>query len=129
MLYYSLVHSRIEYCIIAWDCAAKKYLTKLKIRVNNIIRSIMLSSSFSSMIALHKNLNILKLEDIYKLELTKIMHQINYDKMPKIFVDLLTNTTKIHRYDTRRTGSSNFFLPRINKTIAQNLLAFKGSVL
>ena len=37
------------------------------------------------------------------------------------------NTTKIHRYDTRRTRSSNFFLPRVNKTIAQNQLAFKGS--
>ena len=70
------------------------------------------------MTALYKNLNILKLEDIHKLEQAKFMHQIHHDKMPKIFVDIFTNTTTIHRYDTRRTKSSNFFLPRVNKTIA-----------
>ena len=57
------------------------------------------------------------------------MYRINYDKVPKIFVDLFTCTSKIHRYDTRNTRSSNFFLPRVTKTIAQNQLAFIGSVL
>ena len=104
-------------------------MAKLRVRLNNIIRAITFSKSFSSMTALYKNLNILKLEDIYKLELAKFMYQINYKKVPKIFVDLFTSTTKLHHYETRRTRSSNFFLPRVNKTIAQNQLAFKGSVL
>ena len=57
------------------------------------------------------------------------MYQINFNKVPKIFVNLFTNTTKIHHYGTRGTKSSNFFLPRVNKTIAQNQLAFRGSAL
>ena len=119
MIYHSLVYSRIQYSIIAWGCAAKKYMAKLRVRLNNIIRAITFSKSFSSMTALYKNLNILKLEDIYKLELAKFMYQINYKKVPTIFVDLFTSTTKLHHYETRRTRSSNFFLPRVNKTIAQ----------
>ena len=83
MIYYSLVYSRIQYSIIAWGCAAKKYVAKLRIRFNNIIRAITFSKSFSSTTALYKNLNILKLEDIYKLELAKFMYQINYKKVPK----------------------------------------------
>ena len=98
VLYYSLVYSTIQCCNIAWGCTAKKYLIKLKMRVNKIIRAITFSNSFTSVRALYKNLNILKLEDIYKLGLAKFMHQINYDKMPKIFVELFTNTTKIHGY-------------------------------
>ena len=58
MLYYSLVNCRIQCCTIAWGCAAKNYLAKLKSRVNNMIRAIAFRSWFSSLTD-YKKRNIL----------------------------------------------------------------------
>jgi len=44
--------------------------------MNNIIRTITLSSKYSHVTPYYKNLNILKLEDVYKLEFTKFMYRV-----------------------------------------------------
>ena len=68
MLYYSLIYSRIQYGIVLWGTAAKARLQEINARLNNIVRSITRSGKYAPATPLYKHLNILKLDDIYRLE-------------------------------------------------------------
>ena len=65
MLYHSLILSTIQYGILIWKIAAKIQLRELCVRMNNIIRTITLSSKYCKMTILYQKRNILKLADIY----------------------------------------------------------------
>ena len=81
MLYHSFAcSSRISYGIIAWGTAADKYLKEIKTKLNNIVRTITWKEKFSRVTQLYKNLKLLKLRDVYNLELAKFMHQIYNNK-------------------------------------------------
>jgi len=62
--------------------------------MNNIVRTLTWHKKFSHDIQLYKNLNFLKLNDIYRLELAKFMHQLYNNKLPKVFTNKLTKLEK-----------------------------------
>ena len=78
MLYYCVIYSRSQYGIVIWGKATKIYLKELSVRLNNIICSITFSKKYSYATNLYKNLNLLKLNDIHKLELAKFMYQLHH---------------------------------------------------
>ena len=59
--------------IPVWGNVAKVNLKELSVRLNNIIRIITFIGKYCFMTPLCKTLNLLKLNDIYKLELAKFM--------------------------------------------------------
>ena len=67
------------------------------------------------MTQLYKNLKLLKLRDIYNLELAKFMHQIYNNKTPFLFQNKFTKLEKIHSHQIRKPSSFDFFLPSRNK--------------
>ena len=60
---------RIQYGFVIWGNALKIHLKELTIRLKNIIPTITFCKKFKHMTNRYKNLNLLKLNDIYKLEL------------------------------------------------------------
>ena len=74
---------------------------------------------------MYKQLNILKISDIYHLELGKFMYQIYSDKLPAVFAQIFKKIKEIHSHNTRQTEKSTYFLPRVSKTIGQQLLTFQ----
>ena len=82
MLYYSLVYSRIQHGIILWGSTFKSVQRELERKLNNIVRTITGSWKFEHVSPLFKQLKLLKLHDIYKLELGKFMYQLNWNKLP-----------------------------------------------
>ena len=92
MLYHSFACSRISYGITAWGTAADKYLKEIETKLNKIVRTIHLEQEIftGDSIRLYKNLKLLKLRDVYNLELAKIMHQIYNNKTPFLFQDKFT---------------------------------------
>ena len=73
MLYHSFACSRISYGITAWGTAADKYLKEIETKSNNIVRTIKWIKKFSQVTQLLKNLKLLKLRDVYNLELAKFI--------------------------------------------------------
>ena len=101
MLYYCFIYSRNQYGIVFWRSALKIYLKELSVRLNNIIRTITFSKKYSHVTDLYKNLNLLKLNDIYKLELAKFMYQLQYETLPKSFNDQFIKLSDIHNCSIR----------------------------
>ena len=86
MLYYSLIYSKLQYGILVWGTASKTHLRQLMVRLNNIVRIITFSRNCSRMSNLFKSLYLLKLTDIYKLELTKFIFALHSNRSLKIFM-------------------------------------------
>ena len=76
-VYYSLIHSHLNYGIAVYGSANKPVLKKLQITPNNIIRITTFSSFRQSAKPLFKQLKILNIESMSKLELAKIMYRCN----------------------------------------------------
>ena len=85
LLYHSLINSKLQYGIIVWGATFKTYLSEVNVRINRVIRALSSSNLYTPMSSLYKKLNLLKLEDLYKVELGKFMYLYYNKKTPKIF--------------------------------------------
>ena len=75
MVYHSLVHSRLQYGIIIWATGTKTLQQEIRVLQNNVISILTYNKKFSHVTPLYKKLNLLKFDDIYKLELAKFMYR------------------------------------------------------
>ena len=58
---------------------------------------------------LYKQFSILKLSNIFKLEVTKFMSKIKNNNLPELFQNYFDSTTDIHKFATRQAGRHDFF--------------------
>jgi len=114
MLYFSLAHCHLKYCIVSWGLATDSILQTLEIVHNNILRTITYNVYRCHITPLYKSLNSLKIHDIYKLELAKLMHKFHYEMLPTSFKDLFHKTAEIHCHDTRYTTNQNYFIQQVS---------------
>ena len=126
MLHYSLVYSHFIYGITAWGTAHQHKLHEIEVKLNNIVRTLTESKKFTHVTFLYKNLNFLKLKDVYKLELAKFMHKLFYNKLLNVFKTKFIKLINIHSLETRKSNQSNYFLSRVNKIACQRKLNYLG---
>jgi len=67
---------------------------------------------------LYKDTQILNIDRIFKLEISKLMYKINFRLVPKQFIDLFTKIEDIHSYHTRQQSSIEYAIPRTRLKIA-----------
>ena len=102
-LYYFMVHSRVHYGIILWGSTFHSTLRELEVRLNDIVRTMTGRRKFDHVSPLYKDLYLLKLQDIYKLELAKFMYQLSFNKLPKIIESAFSKIENIHNHNTTHT--------------------------
>lgn len=127
MLYYSLGYSHLQYCINIWGTAAEVCLHEVKVRQNNIIRTINRKSKFNHITSSYKSLNLLKFNEIYFLEMAKFMHKLVNNKLPPILQTKFVKITEVHNYDTRQAKRTIYFRPRVIKSSSQNYTVVRGT--
>ena len=115
MLYHSLILLRIQYVILIWVKAVKILFRELSVRINNIIRTITFSSKYCKMTILYQKPNILKLADIYGLQLAKYMHQFHNNKLPFSLYEDYVTLNEIYSHSTRQTQNAECFKSRVKK--------------
>ena len=112
MVYYSMFHSHLSYCISSRGSASKTTLKPLDILQKRAVRIITRSNSKAHTKPLFHKLQILKMHDLYTLEIAKLMHRL-YNNSLNI-CNLNRNTYKllhdIHSYHTRRKQSKNYYI-------------------
>jgi len=114
MLYFSLVHCHLKYCIVSLGTATNSVLQPLEVVHNNILRAITYNNYRCHISPLYKSLNILKLYDIYKLELPKLIHKFHHEMLPTSFSDLFQKTAEFHCHNTRYATNQNYFIQQVS---------------
>ena len=98
MIYSSIIQSNLNYCILAWgyNCGRPKILQKKAIRV-------ITNSRYNSHTSpLFKKLDILRLEDMFKINMLKWYYQYINKHLPQYFNDYkILKQQDIHTHNTR----------------------------
>ena len=79
-LCHSLVHVHLIYALPFWATTFPTYLIKLKRLQNKAIRIITKTSPNDKISQHYCRLQVLKLDDLYKFEVAKLMHQFTHKK-------------------------------------------------
>jgi len=67
MIYFSIFHSHLQYCIIDWGRAYKTVVRPVQVLQNRILKYMTFSNRRSSASNIFKSLKILKVSDLYNL--------------------------------------------------------------
>ena len=113
LMYNAFFLSQINYCILAWGFKIDEIETYQK----SIVRIISNSSYSAHSEPLMKDLNILKLSDIFELNKTKFYYKYQHHELPEYFqnFDFKLNSD-IHDHKTR--GKENIHTNKVKRVFA-----------
>ena len=106
-LYYSLIYSYLQYCMLVWGSTYPTHLRRLVLLQKRIIRIISKKGIDAHINLLFKSLTIRRLEDIYSVHVGKFMFYLKNNSVPSSFSRSILRSNQVHSYNTR---SSNKFL-------------------
>ena len=112
-IYNSLIQSNLNYCLTAWgyNCGRLKFIQKKAIRI--VCNSKYLGHS----LPLLKKSGLLRLEDMFKLNMLKWYHRFINKKLPKYFLDFEIKAQKeIHDHDTKSKDTIPPPVPRLHSS-------------
>lgn len=123
-LYYSLAYPHLSYGIILWGSTYATHMNKIVVMQKKLIRAIMHASLNEHTHPLFVDLGILKLNDIYTLEVAKFMHKYINNNLPEALSDIFTYTRDVHTHQTRQSG---FIRPAACRlTVSFHSVLYKG---
>ena len=112
-LYYALIQPHLLHGLAVWGsafpCDAQKELQNCKI---NAIRAIVGSRKYDHVTSSYKNLMILKIHDLRKLEIATLMHKCDNSKLPSAFDGQFVKPSNIHCYSTRSNQNHTYYIPK-----------------
>ena len=126
MLYYALIHPHFTHNILIWGSTYKSYLNTLQLLQNKAMRAITKQRLSDRMTLIYCRLQVLKINNLYKLETAKFMHQFSDKSLPASFEKYVTRTTFVHRFSIRTSERNNYFLPHFFTSRLQRSIRFSG---
>ena len=131
--YYSHVYSHLSYAILTYGMANKASLHRLQVLHRKCTRLMAQYGALSEInfrsLEIFKNMNLLTLDDICKLELGKLMHRSFHKTLPITFDTIFSLKTKMHSYNLRSNNVIMFQQPHATTAKMQNWITVQGPIL
>ena len=127
MLYYTLIHPYLNYCLTAWGGAPISTLKPLITFQKKVIRIITKSKFDHPSTELFTQLGILPLPQQYNLNISILMHKTSNNNITGNYN--LIKANKIHNYNTRFAANSNYYRKFNKLNLGLNTFTAKGSQL
>jgi len=123
-LYFSLLHPHLTYGILAWGNAKSCILHKTEIMHKRSMRMMHRKKFNSHTDPLFKQSGVLKLSDIYQMEVLLFMYDYINDKLPVSFQNLFCLRSNIDgAYETRQNNM--FDIPRTKSRFVDKLPSYQ----
>ena len=108
--WYIIVYLHIQYCISAWDGAADCFFKPIVCMQKREIRYVCCLPALTTTNPLFKKTGVLKLNDVYKLQICKLMHNTitGFDVEQNRF----TLASSVHSHNIRFSRKINFINKR-----------------
>ena len=127
ILYYSLIHPHLTYGLRLWGNALQKYIRKLEILQKKSVRAITCSKYNTPSSPLFKQLNILKLKDLYELQVEILIYDFVNQRLPDPLLDLYIYHGDSHDHETRHSTDPK--PPATNSELMRRSFLYKGPLL
>ena len=97
-----MIHPYLDYGIMLWGTANKTQIKPLQKIQNKAVRIITNSQYNTLAVPLYKQLNILTLDDMHKMQIGKFMYELSQNNLPRKLIDLFTPNCQTHEHNTRQ---------------------------
>ena len=128
-MYYSLVHTHLLYALPIWASTYDTYLIKIQRLQNKAIRILTKCRVSDRITPRFHDLQILKVNDMFKYDIDKLMYQYTHKKLPEHFNNYFTYMSKVHSYSIRNNVTNQIALPRFSTSRSQKSFKFTGAKL
>ena len=124
-LYYTTIHPYLLYGTTLWGNTYVTQLKRLKSLQNKAVKIFAGGLYLDDSAACYKQLNILKIGDLYTLKVGKLMHKFYWNKLSNRFFSFFTPVTMIHPQTTRLASSNlNLYIPLYQIVKLQRFFTF-----
>ena len=127
VLYFSFVFSYIYYCAEIYGNVSYSSLKPLQLVQNRALRALQCKNKYFPINKMHKDYEILKIQDIVQYKQSKIIHSLltGAKRLPIVLKNLVVPVKSIHQYSTRHKNSVYEVKP--HRPIGQRLIKCKAS--
>jgi hypothetical protein len=123
-LYFTMIHPHLTYCIPAWGSAYNVHKNKLILMQKRIVRIISGAKYNDHTDNLWGQLHILKLNDIYKVEVSKLVFKHKQGVLPLPLRKLFISNSEIQEMRTRQFD--DLYVKKCRTTLATQHVSCKG---
>ena len=127
-IYYNLIYPYISYSILAWGSVYNTHIKKIQVKQNHTVRLIFFSRTFDreteSAKPLLNLLDLLTVDNIYRLEMLKFSHSWHNGRLPEVFDNTFQYARNIHRYNTRYTAKQNFYKYKVKTNVGKQSVSY-----
>jgi len=102
-VYFALLYPYIQCCITSWGSAAKSVLVPLIKLQKRTVRIMTFSHNTTSSMPVFHKLNMLTLNDVFKLEIVEVMHNIENNEHLPDYIKKFERVKWTHSYNTRHS--------------------------
>ena len=128
--YFAHAYFHLQYSILAWYNTQNQYLQRLNSLHGKLVRLMTLhgplQAFYFSANEMFKNMNLLKIEDIFSLELAKFMHRAHSNNLPSNFETYFTRIEDMHNYNLRSIKNKTFYTKSTNTAKYRKWLTNSG---
>ena len=128
-IYYSLIYSHIVYAIQVWGSANDTELEKILILQKKAVRMMVYKDQYPKIPGplnptkpIFLELGILKIHDVFKLQVIKFIYDCLSFNTPRIFWNWFILSNTVHNYNTTSTTNVNIVNFEIDLVNATNIL-------
>lgn len=126
-VYYALVFPYIRYCNTSWGNAAQIHMEKLNRLHNKVIKIIAFAPYRGSDVTqIFFDLELLPTDEIYTLEVGKLMYKYKQNLLPKVFDGYFTTVSQTHGHFTRSSARNDYRAPQARSNYGLNRLKNEG---
>ena len=127
LLYFALVHPHLLFGIVLWGSTCSSYQSKLQILQNKAIRIISNCNRRTSITPFYHKLGILKIPELYKFEIAKLMHQHSKQNLPPTISNLFKPLSNIHNRITRSVSLNHIYVEKFSTLRCQRSIKYQGA--
>jgi hypothetical protein len=127
-LYYNIIYPHISYAITAWGSTYKSNLKKLQTKQNQVMRIMFFAITHGpltkSALPYLNMLEILSVDNLYRLSALKFTHLWHKGQLPRIFDNLFQYASDVHTYNTRYSSKQNLHKKRVRTNYGKQMTSF-----
>jgi len=101
MIYLSIVHSHLTYGCLLWGNSKKQLMRKVIVAQKKALRAICHAGYQATTSPLFKAKKILKIDDIFNMQICQFMYKYNYNLLPSPLLNRFNRRNETHQYWTR----------------------------
>ncbi len=127
LLYHAYIYSKIQYGIEAYGRASATALKKIQIQQNKALKILFQNDYYTTTKQLHKELEVLLVNDINKLYILKFVYKQQNGLLPELFHDYFQKNNAIHQHNTRKQHKLHVEQPK--DKFGKTRIKYQGEIL